>query len=97
MPTFKIPVDIFIDAEDEDAATSLAFEMMLIAKQVENTPEADFCGYSINNFAVVETGDLEHSLKQWKAMEKAEDYQQRWESMQDVLPDEIVFKKERLQ
>lgn len=97
MPTYKIPVDIFVDAEDEDAATSLAFEMMLLAKQVEDVPEADFCAYTINNFAVVETGDLEHSLKQWEAMKKAQDYEERWESMQDVLPDEIVFKKERLQ
>jgi hypothetical protein len=69
MPTFKIPVDIFIDAEDEDAATSLAFEMMLIAKQVEDTPEADYCGYTINNFAVVETGDFEHSMKQWERLQ----------------------------
>ena len=69
MRTYKIPVDIFVDAEDEDAATSLAFEMMLLAKEVEDHESAEYCAYTINNFAVVETGDLEHSMKQWERLQ----------------------------
>lgn len=66
MPIFKIPVDIFIDAEDMDYAINKAFEMMLLAKQVEDVPEAYFHAYTINNFGIVETSDLEHSHKQWE-------------------------------
>jgi hypothetical protein len=69
MPTFKIPVDIFIDAMDESDAFALAFDMMLLAKQVEETPDADYVGYTINNFAVVQTTDLEHSMKQWEKLQ----------------------------
>lgn len=69
MRTFKIPVDIFVDAEDEDAATSLAFEMMLLAKEVRDLKNAEYCAFTINNFAIVETGDLEHSHKQWERLQ----------------------------
>ena len=59
MPMFKVPVKIFVDAEDDAMAIEMAFSVLENGRENAYVDGADLCAYAVRNGSVEETDSIE--------------------------------------